>query len=224
MWYGSPKKLNLNRIERNTSLRTNWRDRRMGKTLPKFRTQASLVSTLYIPAGWKFILLSRPTHATTQLNVYAYNSLHFLNFTIPYHAHTLKYDAQTSAFHFNHTGFSYCYRTYLAQLVELVTRLNKPFFVKIRFKGKGYYMYKNLRNTIAPQFGYAHRVYVYAQATSVKFLSKTKIILFGLSKTDILLASYQLKRVKPVNIFTGRGVRFARQILYRKTGKVSSYR
>jgi ribosomal protein L6P/L9E len=85
-------------------------------------------------------------------------------------------------------------------------------------------MYKNLRNTIAPQFGYAHRVYVYAQATSVKFLSKTKIILFGLSKTDILLASYQLKRVKPVNIFTGRGVRFARQILYRKTGKVSSYR
>lgn len=196
----------------------------MGKTLPKVRTQASLVSTLYIPAGWKFILLSRPLYTSSQLNVYAYTNLHFLNFTIPYHARTLKYDFQTSAFHFNHTGFSYCYRAYLSQLVELVSRLNKPFFIKIRFKGKGYYMYKNLRNTIAPQFGYAHRVYVYAQATSVKFLSKTKIILFGLSKTDTLLASYQLKRVKPVNIFTGRGVRFARQILYRKTGKVSSYR
>jgi hypothetical protein len=26
------------------------------------------------------------------------------------------------------------------------------------------------------------------------------------------------------NIFTGRGVRFARQIIYKKTGKVSSYR
>jgi ribosomal protein L6P/L9E len=96
--------------------------------------------------------------------------------------------------------------------------------LKIRFKGKGYYIYKNYRNTVAPQFGYAHRVYVYAQAVSVKFLSKTKVLLFGLSKKDILAVGRNLKIVKPINIFTGRGVRFARQIIYRKTGKVSSYR
>lgn len=100
----------------------------------------------------------------------------------------------------------------------------KPFFVKIRFRGKGYYMYKNSRQTIAPQFGYAHRVYIYAQANSVKFLSKTKILLFGLSKSEILKTAYSLSTVKPINIFTGRGVRFARQIVYRKVGKVSSYR
>lgn len=158
------------------------------------------------------------------MSIYAYNSLHFLNFTVPYHAYKFKYDAQTTAFHFNHSGFSYCYRSYLSRFVEVISRLNRPFFLKIRFKGKGYYMYKNLRNTIAPQFGYAHRVYVYAQATTVRFLSKTKIMLFGLCSTDTLLAGYGLKRVKPMNIFTGRGVRFARQIVYKKTGKVSSYR
>ena len=85
-------------------------------------------------------------------------------------------------------------------------------------------MYKNSRQTIAPQFGYAHRVYVYAQANSVKFLSKTKILLFGLSRTEITKTAYNLVSTKPVNIFTGRGVRFARQIVYRKVGKVSSYR
>ena len=85
-------------------------------------------------------------------------------------------------------------------------------------------MYKNSRNTIAPQFGYAHRVYVYAQATSVRFLSKTKILLFGLSKTDIIDSGYKIKKVKSINIFTGRGIRFARQVVYKKTGKVSSYR
>ena len=85
-------------------------------------------------------------------------------------------------------------------------------------------MYKTLRNTIAPQFGYAHRVYVYAPSISVKFLSKTKIILFGLSKKDIFSGGYNLFNVKPMNIFTGRGVRFARQVVYKKTGKVSSYR
>ena len=85
-------------------------------------------------------------------------------------------------------------------------------------------MYKNKRNTIAPQFGYAHRVYVYAQSTSVKFLSKTKILLFGLSKDDIVISGHNIKRVKPINVFTGRGIRFARQVIYKKTGKVSSYR
>ena len=33
--------------------------------------------------------------------------------------------------------------------------------VKIRFEGKGYYLYKNLRNTLAPKFGFAHRIYLY---------------------------------------------------------------
>jgi len=30
--------------------------------------------------------------------------------------------------------------------------------------------------------------------------------------------------MRPINIFTGRGVRFAKQIIYKKAGKVSSYR
>ena len=55
-------------------------------------------------------------------------------------------------------------------------------------------------------------------------LSKTKILLFGLVKQDILCAAYALKQKRSINIFTGRGVRFAKQIIYKKTGKVSSYR
>lgn len=85
-------------------------------------------------------------------------------------------------------------------------------------------MYKNKRNTIAPQFGFAHRVYVYSFLNTVKFLSKTKILLFGFSKIDVLQAGNNLCKVKPMNIFTGRGVRFARQVVYKKTGKVGAYR
>lgn len=48
--------------------------------------------------------------------------------------------------------------------------------------------------------------------------------MFGVSKSDILLGSSNLKSSKPINIFTGRGVRFSKQIIYKKTGKVSSYR
>jgi ribosomal protein L6P/L9E len=66
----------------------------------------------------------------------------------------------------------------------------------MKFKGKGYYIYKNFRNTIAPQFGYSHRIYIYAFNIRVKFLSKTSILLFGLSKRDILSVGYTFKSKK----------------------------
>jgi ribosomal protein L6P/L9E len=99
-----------------------------------------------------------------------------------------------------------------------------PQVLKLKFKGKGYYVYKNKRNTITPQFGYAHRLYLYSYFVSVKFLSKTSILLFGFIKADLLKIGHGLKQMRPINIFTGRGVRFSKQIIYKKQGKVSSYR
>ena len=156
--------------------------------------------------------------------LYTYRKNYFLNFLLPPFTIYTSYDVQTRTFLLVHPHTSYCYSYYLRTINDLFSRFLRPYLLKIRFQGKGYYMYKNKRNTIAPQFGYAHRVYVYAQAVSVLFLSKTKILLFGLSKTDIRKVAFRLKLVKPINIFTGRGIRFSRQIIYRKTGKVSSYR
>ena len=96
--------------------------------------------------------------------------------------------------------------------------------MKVKFKGKGYYIFKNNRQTVTPQFGHSHRLYVYSYFTSVKFLSKTHIFIFGLLHSDVLKSATDIKGMRPINIFTGRGVRFSRQIIYKKTGKVSSYR
>lgn len=101
---------------------------------------------------------------------------------------------------------------------------SKIFFRKLKFRGKGYYIYKNNRNTIAMQFGYSHRVRLYSFFIIVKFITKTSILLFGINKLNIYKKSYELFNFKPMNIFTGRGMRFTRQIVYKKIGKVSSYR
>jgi large subunit ribosomal protein L6 len=98
------------------------------------------------------------------------------------------------------------------------------FFKKLKFKGKGYYIYKNSRNTIAPQFGYSHRIYVYSWFTNIKFLGKTSLVIFGLKASDIKLPTSLIKSFRPINVFTGRGVRFSREVVYSKPGKVSSYR
>ena len=102
--------------------------------------------------------------------------------------------------------------------------MNRPFILKLKFKGKGYYIYKNTRQTITPQFGHSHRFYLYSYFISVVFLSKTQVLLFGLLKSDLSIIGHAIRSMRSINIFTGRGVRFSRQIIYRKTGKVSSYR
>ncbi len=170
-------------------------------------------------------MVLRPVAAIpSRITFYLYCQSYFFNITSPAALRRVHVDPMLNVITFSHHATPYCYRTVLRSIQASLALFQRPFFKKIRFRGKGYYMYKNARQTIAPQFGYAHRVYVYAQANSVKFLSKTKILLFGLSELEIHKAAHSLKRTKPMNIFTGRGVRFARQVVYRKTGKVSSYR
>ena len=139
----------------------------------------------------------------------------YANITLNYNNDVLKIDTKLSN--------SY-YPVFISHYNSVLHSFYKPAFKKIKFRGKGYYIYKNLRNTIAPQFGYSHRIYIYSYFNHVKFIGKTKIILFGLTKNDLIKAGLTLKSKRPVNIFTGRGVRFARQIVYKKQGKVSSYR
>lgn len=118
-------------------------------------------------------------------------------------------------------SYNILYKSIINSFYEI---LFKPAFSKLNFKGKGYYIYKNYRNTITPQFGYSHRLYLYAFFVHVSFLSKTTLILFGFNPNSINITAKQIFSWRPLNIFTGRGVRFSKQIIYKKSGKVSSYR
>jgi ribosomal protein L6P/L9E len=57
----------------------------------------------------------------------------------------------------------------------------KIFFKKIKFKGKGYYIYKNIRNTIALRFGYSHIARVHCFIVNMRFLTKTTIFMYGIN-------------------------------------------
>lgn len=72
--------------------------------------------------------------------------------------------------------------------------------------------------------GYSHIIRLYAFKVHVKFTAKTVILMFGLNKKTLIKHGFSLKKLKPINIFTGRGIRFSKQIVYRKTGKMSAYR
>jgi len=156
--------------------------------------------------------------------VYIYNLTYYFVFPIPIATINLLFNENTNTIYIEQQFFSYLYTFFNSSLKFFFKTVVSVFFKKIKFKGKGYYVYKTLRNTIAPQFNYAHRVYVYSFYVSVRFLSKTSILLFGFSTQDMMTIGTLFRSKRPINVFTGRGVRFAKQIIYKKTGKVSAYR
>lgn len=163
----------------------------------------------YKTCTYKLILYSK--YYTVQLPLTLYKSLIF-------------FDYNTSQLFFI-TPFSTNYFVLYNIITQaLIYSLVKPVFIKLKFKGKGYYLYKNYRNTLTPQFGYSHRLYLYSFFTHINFLNKTSLLCFGLSMSDLKQSTFVLKNWRPINIFTGRGVRFSKQIIYKKSGKISSYR
>lgn len=94
---------------------------------------------------------------------------------------SIKFDIITNQIIITHHFINNFTLLYYKLLNSFYKILIKPIFNKIKFKGKGYYIYKNYRNTITPQFGYSHRLYLYAYHTHVKFLTKTSLLIFGLN-------------------------------------------
>jgi hypothetical protein len=224
MWYGSYALPNLAKSAQNKSNRLNWKSRRAGVQNRVSNSYAPAAYAFKLPINWKLVVLRALNGSSHKLVFYLYTQTYFLNLVLLDRNNSISYDSQTHSIELQKLDGSYSYFSFLRRLADVFQRFHKPFFLKIKFKGKGYYMYKNKRNTIAPQFGYAHRVYIYSFANSVKFLSKTKVFLFGLSQKDIFSTGYGLFRTRPINVFTGRGVRFARQVVYKKTGKIGAYR
>jgi hypothetical protein len=176
----------------------------------------------YIPPTCNITFLLNK--ATKSYYFYIYSSIYFFKIPITNLKTLPMFDKNSRGLIINLTFINNYTKLYISLLKSFSNVLLKPFFIKVKFKGKGYYLYKSYRNTVTPQFGYSHRLYLYSFFCKVKFLSKTSLICFGLSVTSVKNTSINLVKWRRINIFTGRGVRFSKQIIYKKSGKVSSYR
>lgn len=184
----------------------------------------SLTFSFFLPLSWNLLIFTTLKKVKNSKVCYFYSPVYYIKFTPSYQLQQITFFYQIKTLRFR---FFYFYNSlifFFKFLSTLFTLFSRPLFLKLKFKGKGYYIYKNKRNTITPQFGYAHRLYLYSYFVSVKFLSKTSIIVFGFDWNDLITIGLNIKKMRSINIFTGRGVRFTRQIIYKKTGKVSTYR
>ena len=177
----------------------------------------------YLPDIWNFILIKKSL-TTEILYFYIYSNEYF--FILPFlkKFSFFKYDFLTNSLIFNFIFKNNFFGLFWNFFKIIFFSFSRIFFKKLKFKGKGYYIYKNVRNTVALQFGYSHLYYLYSFFVTVKFLTKTSVLIFGINYKDLIRSGNNLYNIKKINIFTGNGIRFSRQIIYRKTGKISSYR
>lgn len=223
-WYGSLAKFQCNKSFRRYKKKLNLKIKILSFNLVKQAKLRTYQLLIYMPLSWNFIILRHNNNCNNFSLGYFYSSFYY--FWINFHLNFARilFDVSVNSleltFRYKNNFYSLYWKTFKAILYSF----SKVFFKKLRFRGKGFYIYKNSRNTVAMQFGYSHRVRVQLYFLSLKFITKTSIFLYGINKQNLARSSFMLKNVRPINIFTGKGIRFTRQIVYKKTGKVGSYR
>lgn len=221
MWYGSPKTLTFRTAYKSRLHRARKSLQRIKLDSPLSNNYGSKNHYIHLPTSWNLTIVK---NLKGEFKFLLTNNVYFFKVIFPNLNLSLTFDLQTHSVAISDRYFGNFLQFYTFLFRQVVSQFTSPTFLKLKFKGKGYAIYKNRRSTITSKLGHSHRIYIYSYFTTVKFLAKTSVIIFGLSKSDILITGYSIRWARPMNLFTGRGVRFNRQIVYRKTGKISTHR
>lgn len=115
------------------------------------------------------------------------------------------------------SSFPFLYsNAYLTFYKKILQSFYLFFIKKIKFDGKGYYLYKNKKNTLGLQFNYSHQLNVYNFSISLINFSKRSWMFFGSNKSKLFNKISFLKSFRPINVFKLRGIRFSPQIILSK--------
>ncbi len=96
------------------------------------------------------------------------------------------------------------------------------FFQKIKFTGKGYKI-KKKKKSIKFFFGRSHLTTIFFKKINIRRLTKYKLFFFTKKYETVKFINSLINKIRKINIYTKRGLRFSRQKIYKKTGKKSSY-
>lgn len=113
-----------------------------------------------------------------------------------------------------------CLSGYIASnyLTNYLYDWDSVFIKKIKFKGKGYKIIKG-KNTLYLVFNRSHITwFLFFNVKCIKF-SKQKYTFFYKNYKYLNNVLIYIYNVRPLNLFTKRGIRFTRQKVFKKIGK-----
>lgn len=107
-------------------------------------------------------------------------------------------------------------------LFKAQTHISKYFFFKIKFFGKTF-KWIFTRKKIKFKVQKAHKTFIIFKNWKFKKKKKFKFKIRYFLKKDFLNMKNNLKKIKPINIFTKKGLKLLKYIRYKKKGKISTY-
>lgn len=138
----------------------------------------------------------------------------------------IYFDKNTNCVIFNKNQLKNNWNLILNKFNKNIFVFENIFFNKIKFKGKGFRVrFKKNNKILKFTFGHSHINYVFINSnrTIVKRLGKYKYVFKNKNNLKMNFFLQKICNIKPINMYTKRGIRLGRQIIYKRKGKKSTY-
>lgn len=109
-------------------------------------------------------------------------------------------------------------------MFEMLYVFNRFWYTKISFKGKGFKIKKRRRTKSIKFFFYhSHVNTIIFKEAKLKQKKKNKFLIKTWNFWNLKKTMEKVINIRGLNVFTKRGLRVNRQVVYKKTGKKSNY-
>jgi ribosomal protein L6P/L9E len=134
------------------------------------------------------------------------------------------FDKETNCVHISYSNPSLLQRKASNIFKKISYSFENYFSKKIKFKGKGFRLkIKKKHKAIKFLFGHSHLNILFLKNVKLKKCGKYKLTIKSTLFNKSNVISKQICLIKPVNVYTNRGIRVSRQIIFKRKGKKGSY-
>ena len=146
LWYGKNQVNNFKNIYKRRSHRYNVFTKTLAFNVLRNDSLSFTNMFLYIPSDWNLIILKSKYVKMQTKMLYLFSNIYFFKISVLAPTLTWFYDNQTHTLSLMNIYTPNFYKLYFKTLTNIFYSFSKLFFLKLKFKGKGYYIYKSFKD------------------------------------------------------------------------------
>lgn len=174
---------------------------------------------IFFPLNFNFLLIKK----NNKIILIIFNKN--INFTIPLkNEKKIKINGKLNVLEYKKIYLKKNFFFIKNNFYEFLKKLNNYYFIKIKFKGKGYKIeFFRKKKTINFLFGNSHKSIILYKNLKIKKIKKYKLILYKNNLHNLKKTINKIINIRKINDFTNRGLRKSRQIIIKRKGKKGSF-
>ena len=181
-------------------------------------------TVINIPQNVRTIVWTKNGKFKNNLNIYLYNTTKKYKLFINCSKNELRLDRNTNSILIYNNKIDFLKKKKINNFFSFLKSWDIFFFSKIKFKGKGFRMRFFKKNKFVKFFfGKSHKTFILFKKLIMRRINKYKFILKSIKNNKIKINSNYAVNIRPLNLYTLRGIRTTRQIVFKRKGKKGTY-